>query len=210
MSATQQDYYLYLTRTDHPAFAKVLTDTVDETTPLNSIMNRVVANQLVALKAKLDDLRANCLASTATMTFIDAWEQRYFGYTSPNLDLADRIARVLTRKNKQLTMGVATVISLAESITGQTPRVVRSLLKGGWELGTSVLGLDTMMAGNETEIDSQTYLVIFDSPISSASQDQLEEQLNIVQKGGSINYVLAVSPQWILGESALGVDTVVG
>lgn len=209
MIGTEQQYYEYLTRLDHPVFNKVFTTTVDESTPLNSIMNRVYARQLVKLKAALDDLRANAFAYTATLTLIGDWELTYFGFTNASLALSDRINRLLTRINSTLDMSVGTVILLAQSITGQTPRVLRTLKNGGWLLGTSVLGLDTMISGNGAS-DGSTYLVIFYSSVNSASLKLLDQQLTAIQKGGSNHFILASPPRWVLGRSVLGVDTILG
>lgn len=210
MIGTEQQYYLYLTRLDHPVFAKVYTDTVDSTTPLNSIMNRVMARQLVRMKTALDDLRANCFAYTATLTLIGNWELTYFGVTSPSLTLANRINRLLARINSSLDMSVGTVISLSQSITGQTPRVVRTLKDGGWTIGVSVIGLDTIIAGNNPASDGSTYLVIFDQPVDSDSFNELDQQLTAIQKGGSNHFILAAPTVWVLGESSIGVDTILG
>lgn len=210
MIGTEQQYYLYLTRLDHPVFAKVYADTVDSTTPLNSIMNRVMARQLVRMKTALDDLRANCFAYTATLTLIGNWELTYFGVTNPSLTLTTRINRLLARINSSFDMSVNTVISLSIALTGQTPRVLRTLKSGGWLLGISVLGLDTITSGNNPTSDGPTYLVIFDQTVDSASLRQLDQELTAIQKGGSNHFILASPARWVLGQSVLGVGTILG
>ena len=138
---------------------------------------------------------------------IDDWEMEYFGFTKPSLNLSDRVAQLLIKFRNQIRMNYPSVVSVAESITGQTPIVIRNLWKSGWVIGQSILGISTVLSTTQ-ETDAGVYIVIFTQSITSAQRLALENKLAQIQKGGSRSYVVAPQQKWVIGTSALGVDTV--
>lgn len=210
MSGTEQQYYEMLARTDHPVFYKDYSDTTDINSPLNSIWNRIMAKQLLRMRALMDEFQLNLVPDTVTAMTIDDWELQYFGFTKPGVDLADRVAQLLIKFNKRFSMAVPDAIALAQSITGQTPQIVRNVSRSGWVLGTGVLGISTVLSDPSDTNSVGLYLVAFTTPVNSVLLQQLDEALTAIEKAGSRHVLTSPIPFWVLGKSALGIDTTLG
>jgi hypothetical protein len=210
VSATEQQYYEFLARTDHPVFERDFSAVQTADSPLNSILNRVMARQLINLRADLDGVALNVFPQQADVDNIGKWEERYFGFTKPSKALGLRQSELLTRINRRIHMSVTDARTLCQSITGQTPIIIRSLFVGGWVLDESALDLDTLFPGTDAVSDPQTYIVIFADPVDSDLVTFLDNELTRIEKGGSRHFIVTPTPQWVLDESALDVDTVLG
>lgn len=204
----EQVYYEFLTRTDHPVFLKDYSATTDIHSPLNSILNRIIAKQFVILRAVIDEIRLNTFPATVTALTIDDWEFEYFGFTKPGLTLSQRITELLIKVNKRFHLNVQDVIDLSLSIVGIKPVVTRNVSRDGWQLGRGALGVSTTFGGDANVIG--LYLVYFPKPADSGLLAKLDERLTKIEKAGSIHRIKAPIPRWTLGRSALGRDTTLG
>lgn len=204
-----QAYFELLVRSDHPVFRKDYSLSSDLTSPLNSILNRVMAQQLVKLRAAINSIKINSYPETVTELAIDDWELEYFGFTKPSLPLAQRKTELLIKFNRRFKMNVADVIDLARAIVGQTPIVTRNLNIDGWVLGSGALGISTTL-GSAGLAGVGLYLVSFTVPVDSGLLVKLDERLTIIEKAGSRHKVTAPIRYWILGQSSLGIDTTLG
>lgn len=204
--ATEQQFYEMLARIDHPLFPRDMTSETTADSPFNSIMNRLNAKQLVKLQVAIDSLSANSFPQSCDENTIDRWEYTY-GLNNSNLDLPDRIIALLIKRNQKIKMSAPTVIAFAQAITGQTPYLIRNLWKSGWVLGQSILGVTTVLSTSQ-DTDAGLYIVIFTSPLTSAQRTALDNALTQIEKGGSRHSIVAPSQKWVLGKSALSVDTV--
>lgn len=204
----EQIYYEFLTRTDHPVFAKDYSVSTDINSPLNSILNRIIARQFVILKSVLDELKANSFPATVTALTIDDWEFNYFGFTKPGVDLPTRVSELLIKVNKRFYLNVTSVIELSRSIVGITPVVTRNVARDGWQLGRGALGVSTTFGGDANVIG--LYLVYFPKPVDSGLLAKLDERLTKIEKAGSVHRIKAPIPRWILGRSVFGRDTTLG
>ncbi len=204
----EQIYFNALCRIDHPVFAKDFSSTTDVHSPLNSIFNRITARQLVRLKSMLDEVALNTFPHTVTALSIDDWENEYFGFTKPSLDLSQRVAELLIKYNRRFSMAVRDVIQLSQAIVGVTPFVTRNVGKNGWVLGRSPLGIGTTFGGDAGA--QGLYLVYFPSPINSGLLTKLDDRLTSIEKAGSRHKIKAPTQHWILGRTALGINTTLG
>jgi hypothetical protein len=207
MSATSQQYYNFLMRIDHPVFFKDFSTEQNADSPFNSILTRIFANRLVEATAALQSFIQNSFANTVNADGIDDWENEYFGYTKPSLDLETRVEQLLIKVNNQIRMNAPSVITVSQAITGQTPTLIRNLWKSGWVLGQSVLSFSTVLSTTQ-DADAGLYIVIFANPITSAQRIALDNALTQIQKGGSRHSIVAPPQKWVLGTSALSIDTV--
>jgi hypothetical protein len=211
MATLEQKYYELLTRTDHPVFKKDFSEVQDGTSPFNSIFNRLLAKQMVRMREALDALKPEMFPQTATELSISQWEDTYFGFSKFGIDLATRIEELLKKRNNQLTMSVKTVILLAEAIVGQTPRVLRNLSAlGGWVMDVAALDVDTIFPEPGTDNGAQTYVVIFETPVSSDLLKRLDNELTRIEKGGSKHILLSPARFWVSDVAALEVDSLLG
>jgi len=211
MSQTlEQQYYEMLSRTDHPVFARDFSEIQDGTSGFNAIMNRVLAKQLVRMRTALLQTGSNSFPQSPDTTSLAKWEERYFGFSKPTLNYNDRVSQLLKRRNRRVKMSITDALALCESITGQTPTIIRNLWSGGWILGQSALGLSTVLSGSPQSSASQLYLVIFAKQVDSILLKSLDEQLTLIEKGGSRHVIVTPATRWILGQSALGLNTVLG
>lgn len=204
----EQKYYEVLTRTDHPVFKRDFSEITDVNSPLNSIINRVLAKQLVKLKADMDEVAMNSYPNLVDATAIDDWEIEYFGYLKAGYALSDRVSQLLIKYNNSLKMNVASAVFLAESIAGLTPIIFRSLAQDGWVLDQSALDVDTIFVGSVVAGDADTYLVIFDQPISSSLLALLDSELTKIEKGGSNHIILSQPDFWVLDINSLDDNTI--
>lgn len=204
----EQVYYEMLTRCDHPVFVKDYSETTDIKSPLNSIYNRLMAKALVRLTDLEEKIRLNLNPDTVTSLMIDDWELNYFGFTKPSLSLEQRKAELLIKFNKQYTMSVTDVISLAQSIVGKTPVITRNVKLNGWVLGQGILGISTTLGGNSST--QGLYLVSFTESVDSNLLKKFDERLTIIEKAGSRHKVKSPIRYWVLGVSTLGIDTTLG
>lgn len=207
MSGTEQQYYEMLTRTDHPVFFKDFSASQNVNSPLNSIWNRILANQFLIFRSILDEFQLNLVPSTVTEMTIDDWELDYFGFTKRNLPLVQRIAELLIKFNKRFTMSVSDVISLCQAITGQTPLVVRNVSRNGWVIGGGALGATTVLSTSATATARGLYLVALTKPVSSNFLSQLDSALSGIEKAGSHHVITSPIQHWQLGLVALGINT---
>jgi hypothetical protein len=211
MATTQeQGYYELLVRTDHPVFRKDFSAATGPSSPFNSILNRLIAKQLVKLRAEIDAMKADSFPQSCTGDGIGKWEETYFGQAKAGGTLPDRQDQVVQRINTRLTMSVSDVIALAEAITGKTPEVIRNMYTGGWVLGQSVLGLDTILSGGSQANAHSLYVVVFYDRIDSVLLKLLDKELSRIEKGGSRHGLVSRRQFWVLGQSALGVNTILG
>jgi hypothetical protein len=208
--ATEQELYEFLYRIDHPVFPRDMSTVTNAISPFNSIMNRLWARQLVKLNVAVASLQANAFPQTADENTIDRWEETYFGYNTPGLPLADRITNLLVKINQRLTMSVTTVIAVAQAITGQTPTVVRNIYWRGWVIGQSAIGRTTIIGTGTAGAHSSKYVLIFDSSIDPTLKKRLDTVLTAIEKGGSSHSIVSPLRLWIIGRSAIGVDTTIG
>lgn len=208
MSTKSQTYYEFLTRCDHPVFLRDFSLTSDIHSPLNSILNRVMALSLLRFKILLDEIRLNLYPASVTPLTIDDWEFEYFGFTKPSVDFSQRVSELLLKVNKRFKMNVQNAIDLSVAITGVAPIITRNISRRGWVLGTGLLGTSTTLGGGP--LDAGLYLVNFPKPISSGLLAKLDQRLTIIEKAGSRHYVKAPIARWTLGRAALGIDTTLG
>jgi hypothetical protein len=210
MSASEKEqvYYEFLARTDHPVFKRDYSQSQNITSPLNSIFNRVFAKQHVRLRAVLDEMYLNLFPNTVTALMIDDWEIEFFGFKKPGLPIDQRVQELVIKFNKRFHMNVQDAVELGIAVTGLTPQIVRNLTQGGWSLGNASLGVTTIFRDPVHSVGA--YAVAFTKPVDSTSLKQLDSQLTIIEKAGSRHILLAPPPAWILGKSALGIDTNLG
>ena len=209
MSGTEQQYYEVLTRTDHPVFLKDYSTSQDINSPLNSIWNRLFAKQLVRIRAVLDEFQLNLVPDSVTAMTIDDWETQYFGYTKPALTLAQRKAELMIKLSKRFSMSTPDALVLSQAIVGKTPFIIRNLNLSGWVMGQAALGISTVFGGaGSTGIGE--YLVYFTSPVNSDLINKLDQALTSIEKAGSTHKVKSPIQFWILGQTALGIDTTLG
>jgi hypothetical protein len=207
VSDKTQAYYEFLARTDHPVFRRDFSQSTSVTSPLNSIYNRIFADQLAKLKAVIDELSLNLYPSTVTALTIDDWENQFFGFTKPSSPLSLRVAELVLKVNKRFKMNIGDVLDLSQAIVGMKPIVTRNVARRGWVLGTGVLGISTTLDEKSNGFSAGLYLVYFPRPVDSRLLKKLDEQLTIIEKAGSRHVIKAPIPRWILGRSALGIDT---
>jgi hypothetical protein len=188
--ATEQQFYEMLTRIDHPVFPKDMSTVTDSNSPFNSVMNRLRARQFVKLQAAINSLSGNSFPQTCDENTIDRWEETYFGFTKPDLLLVDRKAALLIKINRRLTMSAPDVLALAQSITGQTPELTRSLWKSGWIIGTSIIGKNTYIASGTDNSHSAVYVLRFLTSVDSALIKLLDSILTQIEKGGSRHSII--------------------
>lgn len=206
--ASEQDYYEVLVRTDHPVFNRDYSSSQNVNSPYNSIMNRVMARQLVKIRSLLDEIALNTNPETVTSLMIDDWENQYFGFTKGNLPLSQRVSELLIKFNKRFSMNVGDAIALAQSIVGLTPVITRNIDFDGWVLGTGVLGVSTVISGPTVVGGRGFYLVSFAAPVDTNLQKQLDNALTIIQKAGSRHKITAEVQYWVLGKGVLGISTI--
>jgi hypothetical protein len=206
----EQKYYEFLTRTDHPVFLKDFSEVQDATSPFNSILNRVVARQLVRLRRAIELHGTNDFIHLLDEESIGKWEEVYFGFVKSGVSLEARKAELSKRFNSQIGMSVRDVIAFSEAITGQTPTVVRNLFFSGWVLDVSALDVDTIFPGTDQDEDAQTYVVVFSQPVNSELLKKLDKELTRIEKGGCRHVIVAPPQFWVLDVSALDVDTILG
>ena len=202
-----QAYYDFLTRIDHPVFAKDFRpiDTIDKDAPLNSILNLIGAREFARMHETVEEMRLNSYPISVTATTIDDWELEYFGFTKAQLSIEQRVTELMIKFNQRFHMGVPDVEALAEAITGQTPQITRNLFYGGWTLGAGTLGSSTTLGGDQSQ--SNKYLVEFTQPVDSTLLAKLDQQLTAIEKAGSTHKTRAPLQRWVLGKTALGLNT---
>lgn len=208
--ATEQQYFEMLGRIDHPVFPRDMATETNADSPFNSIMNRLMARQLVKLQAAIDSLALNILPHTCDDNTIDRWEERYFGFTRVGLSLAERKAAVLVKRNRRFTMSAPDAVAIALAITGQTPEIIRSIWTSGWVIGQSAIGVNTIIAAGTAGDHSSVYILKFADSVDSTLKKLLDKTLTQIEKGGSRHSIIAPLRLWIIGRSAIGVDTTVG
>ena len=207
--SNEQKYYELLTRTDHPVFLKYFNETVVGS-PFNSIVNRVLAKQINALKSDIDEVVLNSFPDTVTDLSIDQWEYTYFGFVKNNALLSERINSLLLKINNKIGMSVNDVITIARAITGVTPTVIRSIYYSGWALDEAPLDINTILSGLSAEIDAQTYIISFDHSIDSFLLSKLDEELTKIEKAGSVHKLISPINFWVLDDNTLDIDAIVG
>lgn len=210
MSGTEQQYYEMLVRTDHPVFQKDYSATQNFNSPLNSIWNRIIAKQLVRVRAVLDEFQLNLVPDTVTLMTINDWETEYFGFTKPSLSLAVRISELLIKVNRRFGMTVQDATLLGQAITGVTPVITRNVALKGWVMGRGVLGLSTTLATPGLATAQGFYLVSVPSSIDSNLLTKLDQALTNIEKAGSSHKIQAPTQFWVLGRTALGINTTLG
>lgn len=208
--ATEQEIYEFLARIDHPVFPKDMAAVTDEHSPFNSVMNRLVAKAFVRLQAAIDSLSANSFPHTCDEKTIDRWEQTYFGFTKTGQAIETRKAELLVKINTRLTMSEPDAKAVALAITGQTPEIIRSIWSRGWVIGQSAIGRSTVIASGTSGAHSTVYVLIFKNSIDSKLKRLLDRTLTQIEKGGSRHSIVAPIRLWVIGRSAIGVDTTIG
>lgn len=207
---SEQSYYKFLVRTDHPVFKRDYAEEQSSDSPFNSILNRVLAKQMVKMRTALDIVKNNTFPHLVTIEGIDEWENRFFSFTKSNLDIADRVEQLVFRYNNRVGLTEDDVQKIAFSFTGRLPRVIINSYFGGWVLGEAALDIDTVFSGEDTPADRQTYFVIFDVPIPSDILNKLDNELTNIEKAGSKHYISSPTSYWSIGESSLNHDTILG
>lgn len=206
----EQQYYEMLTRTDHPVFKKDYSLVQDEDSPFNSVLNRIIARQLCKIRDDFTKVSNNSFVPSVDDFSIDKWEETHFGFTKPTVDLPQRVDELQDKVNNTQTMSLPDVILTSEVITGITPIVVRNLFTGGWVLDEGVLDLESIFGGSDQSIDSFIYLVIFLNPVDSLLLDRLDKELTKIEKAGCKHVIISPIAFWLIDESALGIDTIIG
>jgi len=213
--ATEQQYYDLLTRMDHPVFRKLFADvtTFDVDTPFNSVFNLILARQLLKLTALEDGFVLDSHPDTVREVTIDKWEETYFGFTKTNVPFLQRRTELLQRFNIDIGMAVVDVITLAESIVGQTPLIIRNGFFGGWTLDDpdfGVLDLTTVLSSSDQASDAHVYIVIFTETVDTALLQILDEELTAIEKAGSRHGIVAPIKFWVLDTSVIDLDSILG
>lgn len=213
--ATEQQYYELLTRLDHPVFRKLIADvnTFDENTPFNNVFNLLLAKQLIKLKIKNDGLTLDSHPDTVREETIDKWEETYFGFTKVNVPFLQRRDELLQRYNIDIGMAVQDVITLAESITGQTPTVIRNAFFSGFTLDDPALGVldsTSILGSDDQAADAHLYFVIFSDPVDSALLTLFDNELTAIEKAGSRHVSSSPPKFWVLDASVTDLDTLLG
>jgi hypothetical protein len=206
--ASAIEYFGLLTRTQHPAYRKDFSGVPSAEASWHLIRNYLLAKQIVKLKEKLSSLEENSFPNTVNVSGIDAWETDYFNFTKPSLSIDQRQEELLKWINNKIGMSKSDVIKAAESITGKTPDIILNLNKGGWKLGSSVLGVQTILGGTDTTDSRYSYLVKFSDIVGNVLLKTLDSELTRIEKAGSKHYLSAPQVKWIIGKSSLGVDTI--
>ncbi len=207
MTPKLKAYYDLLTRMDHPVFKRDFNEEITADSPFNSIINFVFAKQLERLRNDIFEVKCNKFPQSITNLGIDRWEETYFGFIKVGKDLETRKNELTLKIISRVRMSLPAVITIAESITGKTPHVMRNLFYEGWVLGESSLGIDTVLPGLNDTQDVYVYRVSFSEPIDSELLEQLDKELTRIEKAGSTHVLFAPLKLWVLGESALGIDT---
>lgn len=202
------EYYNLLTRTQHPVYRKDFSGTPEQEASWHLIRNYLLAKQLVKIMEKVSSLEENSFPNTVSDSGIDAWEFDYFNFSKPSLTLEQRRAELLKWINNKIGMSKADVIKAAEAITGKTPDIILNLNKGGWKLGSSVLGVQSILGGTDSTDSRYSYLVKFSDIVGNALLKTLDSELTRIEKAGSKHYLSSPQVKWILGNSSLGVDTI--
>lgn len=203
-------YYDLLTRIDHPVFKRDFNEDVTADSPFNSLLNYVFAKQLVHLRDDLTQVQLNKYPDTVNGLGIDRWEETYFGFVKTGKLLETRRTELILKVISRARMSAPAVVRIAQTITGKTPSVIRNLYFSGWTLGSSPLGIDTVLPGLVQAQDAFIYRVSFSEPIDSELLTQLDKELTRIEKGGSTHVIFAPLKLWVLGDSALGIDTRLG
>ena len=103
------------------------------------------------------------------------------------------------------------MLALALSVAGSPALVTRNINRSGWVLGQGALGVNTSFGGGTAPESNAAgvglYLVSFLKPISSTLLAILDQRLTDIEKAGSRHRVKAPIQKWVLGRTALGVDT---
>lgn len=206
----EQQYADMLARTDHPVFKKDFSTVVNLDSPFNTILNRLLAKQLVRLREDLEILKPNSFPHSLTADGIEPWEETYFGYAKGGGELSERVDQLLTKINSHRGLAVADVLDIAMAVTGQTPKVIRNLHTDGWHLGEAYLGIDSVLSGGPELIYMQTYVVVFYETVSSDLLEKFDQELTKAEKAGSTHAIEAPIEFWFLGSNFLGIDTVLG
>lgn len=206
----EQDYYDFLTRTDHPVFKRDYSTEQSADSGFNAILNRVVARQLVKMREALNVLKSDTFPNTVTPYGIAFWESRYFGFVKPlGIEHTVRRDQLVFRINNRVGLTIQDVINIAFSITGVKPKEIRNAyFTPGWILGESALGIDTILNADDSVDARQTYLVIFGEVIPTELLAQFDKELTKIEKAGSQHFISAPTPIWILDQSTLGKDTI--
>ncbi len=213
--ATDQQYYELFTRMDHPVFRKIFDDVAnfDDTTPFNSVLNLLMAKQMVKLVGFCDGLTLDSHPHTVREETIDKWEETYFGFTKVGVDFTQRRDELLQRYNIDIGMAVGDVITLAESITGQTPAVIRNAFFSGWTLddpALSILDISTILGGDDQADHAHLYFVVFSDPVDANLLAIFDEELTAIEKAGSRHTLISPPKFWVLDSSVLDLDTLLG
>lgn len=206
----EQGYYEYLVRTDHPVFKRDYSEVQTAESPFNSILNRVMARQLVRMRSSLEIVQNNTYPHLVAEEGIDEWEYRFFSFIKDNLNIEDRVEQLVLRFNNRVGLTEDDVQKIAFSFTGRMPRVIINSYFGGWILDQAALNVDTVFSGEDTPADRQTYFVIFDVPIPSEILRKLDNELTKIEKAGSKHFISSPTSYWSIGESSLNHDTILG
>lgn len=200
-------YYNLLTRLDHPVFKKEFNSGKNPDDSYSSILNRCVAHALSILKGDVDDLSLDMFPHTVTAADIDNWEVDYFSFIKSNKEHETRRNELLDWINNEIGMSLPDVVTACEAIVGKTPRVIVNANKGNFILGDNAFGATTIFKGEDNTTNRYTYIVRFTSNITTAQAKRLDEELTKREKGGSKHIISYPRLKWVLGESALGIDT---
>lgn len=206
----EQIYFELLTRTDHPVFARDGDQGTSPKSSLNSVFNRIWAQMLAEFREVQEEVRANTYPDTVTDLAIDDWEFEYFGFNKPQLDLQARVNELVIKVNQRVHMNLADCIALCRAITGLTPTITRNVGINGWVLGVGVLGQSTTLAVKDAGTNQGFYLVSFPSPVDSNLLKKLDDALTRIEKAGSRHRLRSPIQYWVLGKTALGVNTTLG
>ena len=207
MATTVQQYYALLARTDHPVFNRDFSTVTTADSPFNSIMNRVMADQIKKFRDDMLAVQKNSYPYTADALSIDQWEETYFGFTKPTEDLATRVTELLIKINSRIGMDVGDVIKASQSITGLTPIIIRNLYSDGWAIDVRSLDVDSVLAGSIIGVDSFTYVVIFPVSVDSFLLKKLDDELTKIEKAGCNHVITSVPSLWTLDISKIDLDT---
>lgn len=157
------------------------------------------------------DVNAGKLQSNVTPDFadeeIETWEWLFLKRTHPGDPIQVRRDRVKARARFRPNLSVPYLRWRLSEVLGYEP-IVTTARAGEWKIGTSGLGVDTLLAGGW--YTAYTIVVKLSTNEPSDVIAALDDLLNRIEPARSNHTIENNTPEidvWRIGHSALGVDT---